>query len=101
MSVTSGWGRLTWNQANWNEATTLKTGWGAQSWSGEGGWGDLSDQTITLTGLSITSSIGSVDVPDQVITPTGQSITSSQGEAFVPVNIEGVSFSGSVGSITP
>jgi hypothetical protein len=28
MSVTSGWGRLTWNQANWNEATTLKTGWG-------------------------------------------------------------------------
>ena len=72
MSVTSGWGRLTWNQANWNEATTLKTGWGAQSWSGEGGWGDLSDQTISLTGLSITSSIGSVDVPDQVITPTGQ-----------------------------
>ena len=33
MSVTSGWGRLTWNQANWNEAVTLKTGWGAQSWS--------------------------------------------------------------------
>ena len=24
-------GRLTWNQANWNEATTLKTGWGAQA----------------------------------------------------------------------
>ena len=43
MSVTSGWGRLTWNQANWNEATTLKTGWGAQQWSGDGGWGDLSD----------------------------------------------------------
>ena len=95
MSVTSGWGRLTWNQANWNaEATTLKTGWGAQSWSGEGGWGDLSDQTITVTGLSITSSVGSVDVLQIKLLNTNRSInnTSSQGEAFVPVNIEGVSF---------
>ena len=64
MSVTSGWGRLTWDQANWNEAVTLKTGWGAQNWSGEGGWGDLSDQTISLTGISITSSVGSVTVND-------------------------------------
>ena len=53
MSVTSGWGRFSWSQANWNADATLKTGWGAQSWSGEGGWGDLSDQTISLTGLSI------------------------------------------------
>ena len=48
MSTTSGWGRFTWGQANWNEDTTLKTGWGAQQWSGDGGWGDLSDQTIFL-----------------------------------------------------
>ena len=41
MSVTSGWGRLTWGQANWNEDTTLKTGWGAQAWNGEGAWGEL------------------------------------------------------------
>ena len=73
MSVTSGWGRFTWGQANWNADVTLKTGWGAQSWSGEGGWGDLSDQTISLTGLSITSSIGTVDVPDVVLSLTGQS----------------------------
>ena len=37
MSVTSGWGRFTWGQAEWNENTTLKTGWGAQQWSGDGG----------------------------------------------------------------
>ena len=42
MSTTSGWGRFTWGQANWNADATLKTGWGAQTWSGEGGWGDLS-----------------------------------------------------------
>ena len=71
MSTTSGWGRLTWGQANWNQATTLKTGWGAQQWSGDGGWGDLSDQTVSvsLTGIQITTSVGSVDVPDQIITP--------------------------------
>ena len=42
MSVSSGWGRLTWGQANWNEATTLKTGWGAQAWN-DGERGELKD----------------------------------------------------------
>ena len=90
MSTTSGWGRFTWGQANWNADTTLKTGWGAQQWSGDGGWGDLSDQTVSvsLTGIQITSSIGSVDVPDVVLTPTGLQSTFSQGEAFVPVVID-------------
>jgi hypothetical protein len=96
MSVTSGWGRLTYGQANWNQATTLKTGWGAQAWNGGGAWGQTSDQVITLTGQSISTNIGSVDVPDQIITPTSFEITTSQGEAFVPVNIEGVSASWSL-----
>jgi hypothetical protein len=100
MSTTSGWGRLTWGQANWNQSTTLKTGWGAQAWSGDGGWGDLSDQTISLTGVSASFSIGTVDIPDVIITPSSFEITLSQGEAFVPVNVDGVSFSASVGSLT-
>ena len=45
--VSSGWGRLTWGQAGWNEATVLTQGWGAKSWN-DGEWGDLSDETITL-----------------------------------------------------
>jgi hypothetical protein len=73
--VTSGWGRLTWGQANWNEATTLKVGWGAQAWN-DGEWGELKDATIFPTGLSITSNVGSVDVPDQIITPSSFEITS-------------------------
>ena len=103
MSTTSGWGRFTWGQAEWNEDVTLKTGWGAQQWSGDGGWGDLSDQTISvsLTGIQITSSIGSVDIPDQVITPTGLESTFSQGEAFVPVTIDDtLSITSSVGSVS-
>ena len=55
--VSSGWGRLTWGQANWNEATTLKTGWGAKSWN-DGAWGELNDETVTLTGLSSTTAVG-------------------------------------------
>ena len=102
MSTTSGWGRFTWGQANWNADTTLKTGWGAQQWSGDGGWGDLSDQTVSvsLTGIQITSSIGSVDVPDVVLSLTGQEITSFQGEAFIPVMVEGISATFSIGSVS-
>ncbi len=92
-------GPVNLGQANWNQSTTLKTGWGAQAWSGDGGWGDLSDQTISLTGVSASFSIGTVDVPDVIITPTSFEITLSQGEAFVPVNIDGI-FSASVGSLT-
>ena len=40
-----------------------------------------------------------VDVPDVVLTLTSQEITSSQGEAFVPVNVDGISFPASVGSL--
>ena len=103
MSTTSGWGRFTWGQAYWNEDTTLKTGWGAQQWSGDGGWGDLSDQTISvsLTGIQITASVGSVDIPDQIITPSSFEITTSQGEAFVPVSIDAtLSTTASVGSVS-
>ena len=84
MSVSSGWGRFSWGQANWNADTTLKTGWGAKSW-GEDEWGELKDAVAQPSGLSITSNVGAVDIPDVILTLTGQSITSSQGEAFNPV----------------
>ena len=57
MSVTSGWGRLTWDQSQWGGSTILNTGWGAQSWDSEGDWGKLSNQTITLDGQSSTTSV--------------------------------------------
>ena len=60
MAVDSGWGRLTWGQAYWNEATPLAVGFGAQSW-GSSEWGDLSDVTFTLTGLSAATAVGSLE----------------------------------------
>ena len=62
MSVNSGWGRLTWGQAQWNEDSALATGWGAKSW-GDGEWGTLADETVTLTGFSITSTLSPILLP--------------------------------------
>ena len=53
--VSSGWGRLTWGQANWNEATTLTQGWGAEAWGSGGSWGDVGDEIVSITGLEISS----------------------------------------------
>ena len=125
--VSSGWGRLTWGQANWNEATTLKQGWGAKSW-GEDEWGQLSDAVAQPTGLSITSSVGSITNAISVtVTPTGVSFNSTlgtisnvigvtvepngftindiQGYALpvidAPVSITGLSITAAIGVIDP
>ena len=44
---------------NWNRDAQLATGWGAKSWN-DGEWGNLADETVSLTGVSSTSSIGSI-----------------------------------------
>ena len=56
--ATSGYGRYSWGQAGWNDSTLIEQGWGRESW-GYQSWGDT--PIISLTGLSATTSIGSVD----------------------------------------
>ena len=46
--VASGWGRLTYGQANWGDAVTIKQGWGRLGW-GSQAYGD--SPTVTLSGL--------------------------------------------------
>ena len=58
--VASGWGRLTYGQANWGDAVTIKQGWGRLAW-GSQAYGD--SPTVTLSGISATASVG---------TPTGE-----------------------------
>ena len=53
--VSEGWGRLTWGQAGWNEATTIQQGWGRLEWNSQA-WGD--SPTVSITGLSMTASLG-------------------------------------------
>ena len=95
----TGWGRDTWGFENWGEsaidvvlpalsATTslniptdfisLKPGWGTLDW-GENGWGTVESAVFNLTGLSATSTIGSLTVSDQTIGLTGLAATSAVG----------------------
>ena len=53
--VSSGWGRFTWGQAYWNRDALLATGWGAKACN-DGEWGNLADETVSLTGVSFSAS---------------------------------------------
>ena len=59
----------------------MATGWGKKTWGAEA-WGDLSDTSVTLGGLSLTSSIGTeTHVIDHQVTLSGIQLTSSIGTA--------------------
>ena len=94
----TGWGRDTWGFENWGEsaidvvlpalsATTslniptdfisLKPGWGTLDW-GENGWGTVESAVFNLTGLSATSSVGTL-IAEDVIGLTGLSAQSAVG----------------------
>ena len=78
--VSSGWGRLTWGQANWNEATTLTQGWGAEAWGSGGSWGDVGDEIVSITGLEISSTYNpsiTITAPwlDAISIPVGSTVT--------------------------
>ena len=93
--VQQGWGRNTWGDHSWGDtpivtltgltATTslgipdelieIKPGWGTLNW-GQNGWGSVESATETLTGLSLTSSLGTVTAED-VVGLTGFSLTST------------------------
>ena len=79
MAVDSGWGRFTWGQAYWGEDTLLATGWGAKSW-GSGEWGNLADETVSLTGVSFSSTVGS-------LTATGSAVVEPTGVQFTSTNV--------------
>ena len=88
MSVSSGWGRFTWGQAYWNRDALLATGWGAKAWN-DGEWGELKDETVSLTGQSITSSIGSVDAfPEQGWGREDNAITMELLQLSPPIGIK-------------
>jgi hypothetical protein len=134
------WGALSWNDGAWNEqndltvslsglsATTAlgtvvafpEQGWGRDTWGSEN-WGE-SAITVSLTGLSLTSTLGSPTpgwgdlswgtslhgwgyptIPQQQMGLTGVSVTSSVGSPTVTpetfASLTGVSATTSVGSV--
>jgi len=61
----SGWGNLNWGSEYWGSAEQITSGWGAKSWN-DGQWGNLQDETVNLTGFSLSADIGTVTAfPEQ------------------------------------
>ena len=97
--VASGWGRLTYGQANWGDAVTIKQGWGRLGW-GSQAYGD--SPTVTLSGLSATTSVGALTV--EVRPGWGTLDWGENGWGSVEEGIEnliGIGATSSVGAITP
>ena len=101
MSVTSGWGRLTWDQSQWGGSTVLLQGWGARSWS-ENEWGELGDVTVTLTGVSATISLGDPEEFNETGWGRLAWNDADWGEGRdETVSLTGIEATASPGSITP
>ena len=96
------WGAGNWSANLWGISEAFTTGWGAKSWDSSGSWGDMGDETISPTGLSLTSSIGSVTVSAEINTGWGRAAWNDDAWGIQgDILLTGVSATASVGSITP
>ena len=96
--VSEGWGRLTWGQAGYGQATTIQEGWGRLAW-GKQAYGD--SPLVTLSGVSATTSVGAPTV--EVRPGWGTLDWGENGWGSVEEGIEnliGVGATSSVGSLT-
>ena len=135
-----GWGRDTWNFESWGfsgltvELTApdaMTSDSGPNGWSngtyGENSWGMFTlnpadvmgltgvsstssvgsvshviSASFSLSGVAITSGVGAIDPTEEIVGPTGQAITSSVGSISPAdvIGVTGVSATFSIGSIT-
>ena len=96
---TDGWGRSYFGQADWGDTNIIETGWGRRTW-GYQAWGET--PIIELTGLSATTSIGSVEVETKPGWGTLNWGENGWGTVESAVfNISGLSATTSLGTVTP
>ena len=118
--VEQGWGRLGWGEDMWGDVplvllpalsattavgeltTEVKPGWGTLTW-GQNGWGSVEAAQFTLSGLSLTASVGTL-APEDVVGLTGLSVTSSVGtltaSTDLTLTLSGLSLTVSEGLLT-
>jgi len=114
----TAWGAMSWGRGTWNDQEQLNEGWGRL------GWGDQSwdgSPYVTLTGLSATSSLGTVTasfypgwgtltwgqngwgtITEGTVPLTGVSATTSLGTPVIAIGVPltGISATSTVGSPT-
>jgi|TARA_R100001460_G_scaffold4506_7_gene12726 hypothetical protein len=95
------WGAGNWSAGRWGITDEFTTGWGAKAWDSSGSWGDMGDETVTPTGLGLTSSIGSVSVTAEINTGWGRAAWNDDAWGIQgDILLTGVSATTSVGSLT-
>ena len=92
------WGAGNWSANLWGIEETFALGWGAQAWN-DGEWGSLNDITLTLTGVSSTSSIGSPTISTEINTGWGQDTWGAEnwGQSGITVALTGVEATTGIG----
>lgn len=79
----------------------MATGWGSKTW-GASDWGDLSNETVSVSGIALSSSIGSETITaDANVSVTGSQITlinaGATGGTSVSLTVTGIQSTFSVG----
>ena len=96
------WGAGNWSAGLWGTTESFTLGWGAKSWDSSGSWGDMGDETISPTGLGLTSSIGSISVSTEINTGWGRQPWNENAWGIAgDILLTGQQATASVGSISP
>jgi len=99
--TTDFWGAGNWSAGLWGITEAFTSGWGVDAWNTGGSWGQVNDEITTLTGQSITSSVGDVIASSEQGWGRDQWGKEPWGESFSPVvAVDGVSITSSVGSLS-
>jgi hypothetical protein len=121
--MSNTWGALSWGQGSWaaqgdvgltlssvsasfsigNPTVTgvIEIGWGGDTW-GENAWGELSGAYVDVTGIALTSNLGSIITEaDANITASSLSATSSIGNSNTDISLDlavtGIELTSSIG----
>ena len=100
------WGAGNWSANLWGISEAFTSGWGVDAWGIGGAWGQSNDEVVSLTGLALTSSVGTPisgaqqgwgraewgeepwsDSNNPVVTLSGQATTSSLGSPTINTEI--------------
>ena len=96
------WGAGTWSTNLWGISEAFTTGWGAKAWDSSGSWGDMGDETVSVTGVSATSAIGSVTISSEINAGWNRDAWGDDGWGIAgTILLDGQSATASVGSLSP
>jgi len=56
----------TWGTNRWGTTDAISSGWGADAWGTGGSWGQATDEVVQVTGLGLSSAVGSIEAFNEI-----------------------------------